>query len=744
MDKYEFNIKTEQVKKLIRKKEYRAAAKVADTMDFGKVKNNALLITIADVYEVIGEYDKARDILILAYERAQLGRQIAYRLARVSVKRKDLEEALEYYDDFVAVAPKDASKYILQYDISKLKGEPIESQISILEQYVDDDMDDKWTFELAKLYHQAGNSEKCVELCDTLILWFNEGKYVEKAMELKMLHAPLTKSQQEKYDSRWEAKEPEINIDEIKVKEINVDNKYDTYNIQAEIAKSMVELLGKEGDTTADIFKPEPMLNTTRTDLSENESTQDTLAEDTIEQDTQISMFAAEDEMDTASIEENNQETDFEEEKDDQITGQITLDELLNGMYAPADEDGLPLTDIDEVISSITLSEKAAVDAAKATSDDYAELDKVIDEMDSFNNEAILVSTNTTDEENAKDEEIPVEELEDIDENEAIEELVTEEVFTESADEEVTDEEVSIEDAVVEDIVDEEIEDDAISEKAIDDNEASEQAADEEELGEDSSNEESEKEQSLNAKKLIKEFIDHYSGVEGLDKQIIKTFKSMLGNNNAHNDYLYVMGDVKSGKTTLAMEMTKLIGKIRGNETRKIAKVNGTSLTLKNVETFTDKLGDCNVVIEKAASIKEEVFQKLIELLDENDINRIVVFEDEKSVSEKYMDENPSVGEFFENVIRLKHNRIRDWANIAVDYAKAQGYTIDEMGMLALHAKIDQLYTITLVIHKNHVEQLIDNAITKSNKKSIGKLIKGVFKKNNEENVLTESDFIKD
>lgn len=727
MDKYEFNIKTEQVKKLIRKKEYRAAAKVADTMDFGKVKNNALLITIADVYEVIGEYDKARDILILAYERAQLGRQIAYRLARVSVKRKDLEEALEYYDDFVAVAPKDASKYILQYDISKLKGEPIESQISILEQYVDDEMDDKWTFELAKLYHQAGNSEKCVELCDTLILWFNEGKYVEKAMELKMLHAPLTKSQQEKYDSRWEAKEPEINIDEIKVKEINVDNKYDTYNIQAEIAKSMVELLGKEGDTTADIFKPEPMLNTTRTDFLNNEATkedlkesiseetivEETAIEDAIAEDAQFSMFTSEDGINAAAIEENNQEICFEEEKDDQITGQITLDELLNGMYAPSDEDGLPLTDIDEVISSITLSEKAAVDAAKATSDDYAELDKVIDEMDSFNNEAILVSTNTTDEENAKDEE-------------------------------VTDEEVSIEDAVVEDIVDEEIEDDAISEKAIDDNGASEQAADEEELVEDSSNEESEKEQSLNAKKLIKEFIDHYSGVEGLDKQIIKTFKSMLSNNNAHNDYLYVMGDVKSGKTTLAMEMTKLIGKIRGNETRKIAKVNGTSLTLKNVETFTDKLGDCNVVIEKAASIKEEVFHKLIELLDENDINRIVVFEDEKSVSEKYMDENPSVGEFFENVIRLKHNRIRDWANIAVDYAKAQGYTIDEMGMLALHAKIDQLYAITLVIHKNHVEQLIDNAITKSNKKSIGKLIKGVFKKNNEENVLTESDFIKD
>ena len=171
MDKYEFNIKTEQIKKLIRKKEYQAAAKIADTMDFTKVKNNALLITVADVYEVIGEYDSARDILEIAYERTQLGRQIAFRLTRISVKRKDLEEAMDYYEDFVAVAPKDASRYILQYEISKLKGEPIENQIAILEKYVEDDMDDKWTFELAKLNHKAGNSDKCVELCDTIILY---------------------------------------------------------------------------------------------------------------------------------------------------------------------------------------------------------------------------------------------------------------------------------------------------------------------------------------------------------------------------------------------------------------------------------------------------------------------------------------------------------------------------------------------------------------------------------------------
>ena len=193
MDKYEINIKTEQVKKLIRKREFKDAARIADTIDFSKVKNTALLITVADVYETIGEYDKARDILVMAYERNQLGRQIAFRLTRVSVKRKDLEDAMDYYADFVDAAPRDASRYILQYDISKLQNDPVEKQIAILEKYIDDDMDDRWAYELATLYEKAGDKKKCVEMCDTIILWFSEGKYVDKAMELKMNYEPLTR-----------------------------------------------------------------------------------------------------------------------------------------------------------------------------------------------------------------------------------------------------------------------------------------------------------------------------------------------------------------------------------------------------------------------------------------------------------------------------------------------------------------------------------------------------------------------
>lgn len=695
MDKYEFNIKTEQIKKLIRKKEYVAAAQIADTMDFSKVKNNPLLITVADVYEVIGEYDKARDVLTLAYEKTQLGRQIAFRLARISVKRRDIEEAEEYYEDFKTVAPRDASRYILQYEISKLKGEPVESQIEILEKYVEDDMDDKWTFELAKLYHKAGNGDRCVELCDTIILWFNEGKYVDKAMELKLLHAPLTKSQQQKYDSRWVEKATDINVNDIKVKEVSVDNKYDTHNIQAEIAKSMIELLGKESEN-ATSFGSEGQKEESIKELSSKE------------------------------------QPIIEIEEEEQIEGQLTLDDMLNGLYKPEDTGEIKVendeeevektdevakmlvTDIDEVLADRVAKESASAEASKVTEADYDLLDEAI--------EALNATDMTSDVETLD----AVEAMELVsdepqDEDSLFEDAV-EDGLIEDAEEDFVKE--PIEEISEEDFVEEPIED--AEEESYEDKPTKSYTA------------------SSDAKELIKEFVEHYAGVEGLDKQIIMAFHSLLKNDGSENDFLYVMGDVKSGKTTLAMEVIKLIGKIRQKDTKKIAKVNGQSLTEKNISTFAGKLGECDVVIEKAASISKDLFPELINILESDQIKRVIVFEDEKSVSERYMDENPEVVEYFKNIIVLKHNRIRDWAKVAVDYANEQGYGIDEMGMLALHAKIDQLYALTLVIHKNHVEQLIDIAIEHASRKTIGRLVSGLFKKKDKENVLTESDFLDD
>ena len=155
MDKYEFNIKVEQIKKLMKKKDFITAVKIADTIDWEKVKENQLLIMAADVYEIAGKYDAAREALLLAYEKTGLGRQLAYRLCRLSVKRGDISEAEEFYQEFTQNSPRDAGKYILQYEMAKGRGESVEKQIEILEAYIEEDMDDRWAYELAKLYHKA-------------------------------------------------------------------------------------------------------------------------------------------------------------------------------------------------------------------------------------------------------------------------------------------------------------------------------------------------------------------------------------------------------------------------------------------------------------------------------------------------------------------------------------------------------------------------------------------------------------
>ncbi|MCI8718944.1 MAG: tetratricopeptide repeat protein, partial [Lachnospiraceae bacterium] len=261
MDKYEYNVKLEQIKKLIKKKDYATAARIADTIDWYKVKNNQTIIMIADVYEASGRYDQSKENLKLAYDRSGLGRQIAYKLVKICIKCGELEEAEDFYDDFVSAAPKDISKYILQYELAKAKGDPIDKQISILEQYLEEDMDDKWAFELAKLYHKSGQRDKCIRQCDTVMLWFSDGKYVERAMDLKMIYTPLNKSQQERYEARWREKTGQTGFEaeEIRVKEVDVSNKYNTQNIQAALKESMDELYSeekKESGKRENIFRP--------------------------------------------------------------------------------------------------------------------------------------------------------------------------------------------------------------------------------------------------------------------------------------------------------------------------------------------------------------------------------------------------------------------------------------------------------------------------------------------------------
>ena len=205
MDKSEYKLRAEEIKDLISRGEYAQAAEIADTIDWRRVKSVMMLCTISDLYKINRRYEDARDMLLLAYERRPGGRTICYSLCELSIKMEEYVQAIEYYKEFVQVAPKDSGRYILQYKLYEAQDVSLEERISVLEELKKRDYREKWAYELAYLYHRVGLAARCVEECDELILWFGEGKYVIKAMELKMLHQPLTPEQQEKYDHRFDA-----------------------------------------------------------------------------------------------------------------------------------------------------------------------------------------------------------------------------------------------------------------------------------------------------------------------------------------------------------------------------------------------------------------------------------------------------------------------------------------------------------------------------------------------------------
>ena len=270
MDKYEYNLKLDQIKALSAEEGYMSAAEIADSINWNKIKNVNTLVKIGEIYEKAERYQDARDILLMAYDGSPIGRMIIYRLAEVAIKMGDYDAATEYYDEFVEIAPHDDMKYVLRYAIKKGQGASFDELITILEEYKDEEYTEEWAYELAYLYHKAGKADKCIDACDELILWFGDGPYVERALELKMLYQPLTKAQEEKYRRfKAEKEKPakikdeaevteigamemvkggEIVHDDVTIPQITVNQeKFNTVNLQQEIAKGMQQIMEAKG-----------------------------------------------------------------------------------------------------------------------------------------------------------------------------------------------------------------------------------------------------------------------------------------------------------------------------------------------------------------------------------------------------------------------------------------------------------------------------------------------------------------
>ena len=795
MDRYEFDIKMEQIKKLMKKKDFATAVKIADGIDWKKVKENPLLIMAADVYEISGKYDEAREVLLLAYEKTGLGRQLAYRLCRLSVKRGDFKEAEEFYEEFTHNSPYDAGKYILQYEMAKGKGEPINVQIGILETFIGEDMDDRWAFELAKLYHKAHLADKCVELCDTIILWFADGKYVEKALELKQLYVPLSENQKLKYEAQKsnkerfvesvvqetvkqveeeqpsaeetevaleetstealkaeETKEPEseileqvhemdIDVNDIHVKDFSVNNTYDTMNIQKELAKSMSTLF----DNTIEVFKPvksAPVEETPENDQIEGQMSLEEV----------LAMF------ESGEIQTREEKEDVVEEASEEILEETSEEEVIDDTLEEVTEE-----EPDEI------EEFSNIIAQQIKENIQEEIEEEIEKNLEEEQESIMYSLKEDSEEEnleeidteddvelEEDVEEELEEIFDAEVEEEIEEISEaeieeeiEELFEVEAEEEI--EETSETEA-------EEIEEISEIEVAAEDTEEKHEAEDTEEVEEEPEAlpvEETKEEiveekptvspvkQSEIAKHELKKFISKFTGIKGLDKQILKVMQNVLKVDTHPVKFVFVKGEVRSGKTTLAIEVIKVINRIIQRKNQKIAKIKGINLNDKSIDTLLETLKGSDVLIERVSDMDIEVFIEFVQKLREEGKPRVVIFEDEKTLAEAYLEELPEEYNSFTNVIDIKLKEIRDWASIAENYAKERGYTIDAMGTLALSAKIDQLKAITTVINNSHIEELIDEAIIDAEKFSVKRMFAKLFGKTDELTMLTEKNFTK-
>ena len=346
MDKYEYNLKIDQMKTLCAEGNYTAAAEIADSISWNKVKNVNALVRVGEIYEKVGRYEESKDILLCAYDRSPIGRMIIYRLAEVAVKMKDFDAAEEYYQEFVEIAPHDNMRYVLRYEIEKGRGTDISKLIDILEEFKEKEYTEEWAFELASLYHQANESEKCVEACDELILWFGDGPYVERALELKMLYQPLTKAQEEKYRRFRLAKEgiTTIGADEMKrageyvhdpveIPQVSLSpERFNTVNLQKEIAKGMQQIIDATEKTTVndtiDNIKKIVGDNIPYLQLQKQEEAASSHIETDEEIDGSLKLnfqeFLGEENDGQMSL-VVNEKTDLER----QITGQITIEDVL-------------------------------------------------------------------------------------------------------------------------------------------------------------------------------------------------------------------------------------------------------------------------------------------------------------------------------------------------------------------------------------------------------------------------------
>jgi tetratricopeptide (TPR) repeat protein len=866
LDKYEYKLKLDQMKSLTAEGKYEEAAEIADTINWRKIKNINALVKVGEIYEKVGRYDESKDVLLTAYDKSPIGRMIIYRLAEVAVRTKSFDEAKEYYQEFVEIAPHDNLKYVLKYEISKAQGADIGTLIGILEELKEQEYSEEWAYELAYLYHKAGMSEKCIDACDELILWFGDGPYVERALELKMLYQPLTKQQEDKYRTfrqrhdgvvevrpEDQLESGEIVPEPVQIKDVKMSaERFNTQNLQEELQRSMQEIMNateKEAvnDTMDNIKKlvedipylqipsekeevpqEEEVYQHIETDEEIDNSLKSNFQEMLVDEDGQMSLYMqggrvaepqvsgqmsiedvlADWEKTKRAAEAALQEAEQRKLESAKARALQEAEELLGRLadVIPMLDSGLTPKDLldqkylskdgqpnDNAVSMVTNMNQFLQQEIDRLSDENAQMDEQLAAVgaspvgDYMANAGVaaedaaqnIVATGV--QELMTEEELPEiampEGLDDIDnqwEDEDFEELDAEvpqenaaSLAEHTAEQTKPEALAEADDTMEAGTSAEDVEAAILAETA---RQMAKESVEKEELPEielpgdlDLGKEET-AEEILPAivepeafevpdtisklSKELREIFTYFVPITGMEEQLCQALtgasQHLTKGTTAGTGNMIIQGGSGSGKTVLATSMIKALQKETGKPNGKIGKIEASVLNQKDVAALLKKVAGGCLIIEKAGDLSRETALKLSLLLEQDTSGVLVIIEDTKHGIQKALSRDDGFAAKFSEKINIPIFTSDELVSFAKSYANEMGYTIDEMGVLALYNSISNIEHADRETTLTEVKEIVDKAVAHSEKGGLKKAFSIITSRRYDEDdyiILREKDF---
>ncbi len=761
MDKYEYRLKTEHIKRLAARKEYASAAKICDGIDWNKVKDVKMLTTVSDIYEAVGRYQEAIDVLIQAYQYAPIGRRIVYRLTELAVDCGNYQDAEEYYEEFCNIAPNDMGKIILKYKLEKAKGAKVEELIKILEKYKEEDFDERWSYELAELYAKAGRKQDCVSLCDDIILWFGLGKYVDKALYLKAKFAPLSDVQKQKLKNGQNFYEGDSNVTFVQLPDEEQEH------FQAELAESVVSITeGEEKEENEspvsiqveEVHKEEtadqPEYFEPEMEIMEEESAGD--AEDTDKEETESPAVDQEGtEPETAPVIEKEEELEAAPEvrEEEEPEAAPAAQEGTEPETAPVIEkeeepETAPVIREEESETVPAIQEEEEPEAAPAIQEEEEpEVTPAIQEEEEPEVTPAIQEEGEPEvipaiQEEEEPEVMPAVQEETAPEDAADDESVSPAEKTEGQD--ISEGTPAMEAPVIKE--EEEIAASGEETQKPETESAQEvSAAEETEEKEESGQLKFTEPGSFSVEQQIQELNRIIEKKENIGDQAgeVKTAEPEMQpekqseapmvsvavdpEDESRVWHFFVKSDDPDAGFRFAVDKLRAMKNDGKNRPSTIARTKGSKLNGRSIIKTLDKLLGKAVIVEQAGGLDKPVLDEFSMVLDKNDRSLIVVFIDTEKEIDRIIRENPKLADVFSAQFHAKKYTVEELMEYAKGYADRKDCAIDESARLLVTTRLEKILKDNPVGWQNQVERMMDEAMEKGNKKSVGKAFKGLF-----------------